>query len=201
VAPVHMGDVDLLDADPALHARIWHMLCQQKAMGSGQALDVIKSTQYHIDPNAGARPVRLAPGLAGHTAQEAETAKVRRQLTADFIEPRLSERGFPVLLVPKKDGTLRLRVDYRLLNVVTKKDSYPLPWMDGCIYSLGEAAHFSTLDCNAGYWPVAITPEDRENTAFVCHEGAYQYMRMPFGLSSAPVTFLRALDIILFTVK
>jgi len=105
------------------------------------------------------------------------------------------------VLVPKKDGTLRFCVDYRLLNVVTKKYSYPLARMDECIDSLGEATIFSTLDCNSGYWPVAIAPEDREKTAFVCHEGAYQYKRMPFGLTNAPATFRRALDIILSGVK
>jgi len=105
------------------------------------------------------------------------------------------------VLVPKKDGTLRFCVDYRLLNVMTNKDSYPLPRMDECIDSLGEATIFSTLDCNAGYRQVAIPPEDREKTASVCHEGAYQYKRMPFGLTNAPATFQRALDFILSGVK
>jgi len=57
------------------------------------------------------------------------------------------------------------------------------------------------LNCNTGYWQVAIAPEDREKTAFVCHEGAYQYKRMPFGSTNAPATFQRALDIILSGVK
>jgi len=124
-----------------------------------------------------------------------------RQLEADVIEPTSSEWGFPVVLVPKKGGTLRFCVDYRLLDVVTKKDLYPLPRMDECIDSLGEATIFSTLDCNAGYWQFASAPEDREETAFVCHEGAYQYKRMPFGLTNASATIQRALDIILSGVK
>jgi len=194
-------DMDLPDVDPALHTRLCRMLDQLKAMWTGQALDVIKTTQHRIDLNAGARPVLFAPRRAGHTAREAETAEVKRQLEADVIELTSSEWGFPVVLVPKKDGTLRFCVDHRLLNVVTKKDSYPLPRMDECIDSLGEATIFSTLDCNAGYWQVAIAPEDRDRTAFVCHESAYQYKRMPFGLTNAPATFQRALDIILSEVK
>jgi len=87
------------------------------------------------------------------------------------------------------------------VNVVTKKDSYPLPRMDECVDSLGEVTIFSTLDCNAGYLQVAIAPEDRKKTVFVCHEGAYQYKRMPFVLTNAPATFQRSLDIILFGVK
>jgi len=105
------------------------------------------------------------------------------------------------VLVPKKNCTLRFCGDYRLLNVVTKKDSYPLPRMDDCNDSLGVATIFSTLDCNAGYWQVAIAPEDREKKAFVCNEGAYLYKRMPFGLTNAPATFQRVLDIILSGVK
>jgi len=201
VAAVHVEDVDLPDAYPALHTRIRHMPGQHQAMWTGQALGVINATQHRIDLNAGARPVGFAPRRAGHTAREAESAEVKRQLEADVIEPTSSEWGFPVVLVPKKYGTLRFCVDYRLLNVVTKKDSCPLPRMDEGIDSLGEATIFSTLDCNAGYWQVDIAPEDREKTAFVCHEGAYQYKRMPFELTNAPATFQRALDIILSAVK
>jgi len=159
------------------------------------------ATQHRIDLNAGARPFRFAPRHSGHTAREAETAEVKRQLEADVIEPTSSEWGFPVVLVPKKYGALRFCVDYRLLNVVTKKHSYRLPRMDECIDSLGEATIFSTLDCNTGYWQVTIAPEDREKTACVCREGAYQYKRMSFGLTNAPAMFQRALDLILSGVK
>jgi len=79
---------------------------------------------------------------------------------------------------------------------VTKKDSYVLPRMDESIDSLCEAPIFSTLDCNSSYWQVAIAPEDREQTAFVCHQGAYQYERMPFCLKNAPATFPLSLNII-----
>jgi len=149
-ASVHVEEVDLPDADPALHTRIRHMLGHQQAMWTGQALGVMKATEHRLDLNAGARPVRFAPRRAGHTAREAETAEVKRQLEADVIEPTSSEWGFPVVPVPKKDSTLCFRVDYRLLNVVTKKASYPLPRMDKCIDTLGEATIFSTLDCNVG---------------------------------------------------
>jgi len=106
-------------------------------MWTGQALGVIKATQHRIDLNAGARPVCFAPRGAGHTAREAEKAEVKRQLEADFIELTSSEWGFPVVLVPNKDGTFLFCVDYRLLSIVNMKDSYSLPRMDECIDSLG----------------------------------------------------------------
>jgi len=111
VAPFPVEDVDLPDANPVLHTRIRHMLGQHKAMWTGQALGVIKATQHRIDLNAGAQPVRFVPRRAGHTAREAESAEVKRQLEADFIELKSSEWGFPVVLAPKKDGTLRFCVD------------------------------------------------------------------------------------------
>ena len=98
--PPRVEDGDVPDAGPNLHTRIFRMLDQHKEMWTGQARGVIKATQHRIDLNAGARPVRFAPRRAGHTAREAETAEVKRQLEADVIEPTSSEWGFPVVLVP-----------------------------------------------------------------------------------------------------
>ena len=103
----------------------------------------------------------------------------------------------PVVLAAKKDGTLRLCVDYRRLNAVTIRDSYPIPRMDECIDSLGEATVFTTLDCNSGYWQIPVSRRDIAKTAFVGHSGLYQFRRMPFGLTNAPATFQRTLDILL----
>lgn len=69
--------------------------------------------------------------------------------------------------------------------------------MDECIDSLGSAKIFSTLDTNTGYWQVPVRPRDRDKTAFVCHAGCYQYRGMQFGLTNAPATLQRALDMIL----
>jgi len=145
-APPQVEYVDLPDADLALHARIRRTLDQHKAMWTGQALGVIKATQHRIDLNAGARSVRFAHRRAGHAVRESETVEVKSHLEADVFEPTSSESGFSAVLVPKQDGTLRFCVDCRLLNVVTKKDSYLLPRMDECIDSLSEATIFSTLD-------------------------------------------------------
>ena len=113
-----------------------------------------------------------------------------------MIEPLNSDWAAPVLFAPKKDGRLRFCIDYRRLNEITVKDSYPIPRMDECIDSLGDAAVFTSLDAYSGYWQVAIKPEDRKKYAFICHSGHFQYVRMPFGLTNAPATFQRALDMI-----
>ena len=102
------------------------------------------------------------------------------------IEPSQSEWGSPALLVPKPDGAPRFCVDYRRLNAVTVKDSYPLPRMDECLDTLGDAQWFTTLDAQSGNWQVPVHPDDRHKTAFVCHYGCWQFRRIPFGLCNAP---------------
>lgn len=122
-------------------------------------------------------------------------------LDAEVIEPAQSEWASPVVLIPKKDGSVRFCVDYRKLNALTVKDTYPLPRMDECLDSLGEATVFSTLDCNSGYWQIPIAPDDQDKTTFTCHSGTYRFTRMPFGLCNAPATFQRAVDILLMRYR
>ena len=106
-----------------------------------------------------------------------------------------------MVLVPKPDGTMRFCVDYRKLNELTVRDVYPFPRMDDCIDFLGDAKVFSTLDFNSRYWQIPVADEDRDKTTFVCHEGAYRYIRLFFGLSNAPATLQQAIDLILVGLK
>mgnify|MGYP003411260331 FL=1 len=122
-------------------------------------------------------------------------------LDAGVIEPATSEWASPVVLITKKDGSVRFCVDYRKLNALTVKDTYPLPRMDECLDSLGDAFLFTTLDCNSRYWQIQVTDEDKDKTAFVTHCGVHRFKRMPFGLCNAPATFQRALDMLLAKVK
>ena len=118
-------------------------------------------------------------------------------LDLKVIEPSSTEWVSAIVLAPKPDGSWRFCVDYCRLNDITVKDSYPLPRMDECLDSLGEAKYFTTLDANNGYWQIPVAEEDQDKTTFTCHAGTYRFLRMPFGLCNAPATFQRAMDILL----
>ena len=98
------------------------------------------------------------------------------------------------VVVRKKDGTFRLCVDYRRLNAITVKDSYPLPRIDEILSSLGKARVFASLDLLMGYHEVEVDPRDRAKTAFVTHRGLFVFNVMPFGLTNAPATFQRLMN-------
>jgi len=192
---VHWGGV--LDA---LRGDVHDLLKEYRTLWAGQ-LGKVDVTPHRIEVTSGARPRRAQPYRASHASREVIAKEVQRQRDLGVIEPSSAEWVFPVVLVPKPDGAMRFCVDYRQLNEVTVRDVYPLPRMDDCIDFLGDAKVYSTLDCNSGYWKIPVADEDRDKTTFVCHEGAYRYIRLPFCLSNAPENFQRAIDIILGGLK
>lgn len=111
------------------------------------------------------------------------------------IEPSSSEWCSPIVLVPKKDGTIRFCMDFWQVNAKSPKfDSYPMPRIDDLVERLGEARFISTLDLSKGYWQVPLTEEAKELTTFRTPFGLFHFTVMPFGLQGAPATFQRLMD-------
>ena len=128
------------------------------------------------------------------TEQAIINEEIQKMLENRLIQESNSPWTSPVVLVTKKNGKKRFCVDYRKLNMITKKDSYPLPRIDEMLDSLAGAQYFSTLDLMSGYWQVMMHPNDREKTAFITRYGTYEFTVMPFGLCNAPATFQRLMN-------
>ena len=101
--------------------------------------------------------------------------QVDRMVQAGVIEPCSSPWSSNVVLAKKADGSLRFCVDYRKLNDLTYKDSFPLPRIDTCLDALGDSMYFSTMDLRNGFWQVAIDPQDADKTAFVTRKGQFRF--------------------------
>jgi len=127
--------------------------------------------------------------------------EIRRQIedmiSQGVISPSRSPYNSPLVPVKKKDGTLRLCLDFRLLNEVIQDDRYPLPHIDTVLQRMGRSRIFSCLDLRQGYHQIPLTSQSKEFTAFSTPEGHYHFNVLPFGLKDAPASFQRIINQVL----
>ena len=131
------------------------------------------SSVKHQINTSDAKPIRQVPRSIPLAKREEVNQIIDEMKENKIIEPSSSPWSSPVVLVKKKDGTTRFCVDYRKLNDVTKKDSYPLPRIDDTLDTLSGSKWFSTLDLKSGYWQVDIDEKDREKTTFSVGSGLW----------------------------
>ncbi len=115
--------------------------------------------------------------------------QIEEALANGFIRPSVSPWGSPVLFIKKKDGSLRMCIDYRALNKQTIRNQVPLPRIDEVWDQLSGAKYFYTLDLRSGYHQIRIKESDIEKTAFRTRYGQFEYLVTPFGLCGAPGCF------------
>ena len=139
-------------------------------------------------------PVRQRHRRVPPSEYEAVKAHINQLLEDQVIRESSSPYASPIVLVRKKDGSLRMCVDYRLLNAKTRKDAFPLPRIEESLDALAGAQWFSTLDLASGYNQVSVAEQDRQKTAFCTPFGLFEWNRMPFGLCNAPSTFQRLMQ-------
>ncbi|KAL4007870.1 hypothetical protein ACER0C_001722 [Sarotherodon galilaeus] len=139
-------------------------------------------------------PVRQRYRRIPPSDYEAVRAHINQLLEAQVIRESSSPYTSPIVLVRKKDGSLHLCVDYRLLNSKTRKDAFPLPRIEESLDALAGARWFSTIDLASGYNQVPVSEQDKPKTAFCTPFGLFEWNRMPFGLCNAPGTFQRLMQ-------
>ncbi|EOX94089.1 Uncharacterized protein TCM_003206 [Theobroma cacao] len=146
-----------------------------------------RELEFPIDLLPGTAPISIPPYRMAPA--ELKELKVQLQELVDkgFTRPSISPWGAPILFVKKKDGTLRLCIDYRQLNRMTIKNKYPLPRIDDLFDQLQGATVFSKVDLRSGYHQLRIKEQDVPKTAFRTRYGHYEFLVMPFGLTNAPL--------------
>ncbi|KAJ8364795.1 hypothetical protein SKAU_G00136260 [Synaphobranchus kaupii] len=151
----------------------------------------------HAIETGSAQPIRLRPHRLALTKWQAAEDKVRNIAAAGVIEPSNSSWAAPAVLVRKKESSWWFCMDYRRLNNVIKKDSYPLTRIDNALDYIAGSSWFSSLDLRSSYWQVELAPGARPKTAFTIGQGLWQFRVTPFRLCNAPATFERLMERVL----
>lgn len=168
------------------------VILQGKSLPKG--LPPKRKFDFTIELMPGSEP----PSRAPYRLSPAELEELKRQiidlLDNGHIRPSVSPYGAPVLFARKKDGSLRMCIDYRALNKQTIKNKCPIPNIDELLDHLAGAKVFSCIDLMQGYHQLRIAEEDIQKTAFNTQLGHFEYLVLPFGLSNAPAAFVTLMN-------
>lgn len=193
--PDQVGALDLSALPAEDRGKVQSLLRQYSSVFSAHEGDLgCTNLISHDIPLLDDVPVRQRYRRIPPSEYEVVKDHINQLLEAQVIRESSSPYGSPIVLVKKKDGSLRMCVDYRQLNSKTRRDAFPLPRIEESLDALTGARWFSTLDLASGYNQVPVTEADRPKTAFCTPFGLFEWNRMPFGLCNAPSTFQRLMQ-------
>ena len=149
-----------------------------------------REIDFQIELAHGTEPISKAPYRMAPLELKELKVQMEELVSKGFVRSSTSPRGAPVLFVKKKNGSLRLCIDYRELNKVTIRNQYPLPRIGDLFDKLEGARVFSKIDPRLGYHQLKIRSEDFPKIAFRTRYGHYEFLVMPFGLTNSPAAFM-----------
>lgn len=156
-----------------------------------------RAIDFSFDLIPGSTPPARAPYRMTPPERQELHRQIEELLAKGFIRPSTSRFAAPTLQVPKKDGTIRVCIDYRALNKITVKNKTAIPNMDDLFDMLQGAVIFSKIDLWSGYHQIRVREEDVPKTAFNTPFGHYEFLVMPFGLTNAPAVFMALMNDVL----
>ena len=190
------------NSDPANIKQLEQLLYEYRDIFPSEN-DPLKCTnliEFSITLRPDAKPLKARPYRSNPLTRREVKKQIEQMLNDGIIRPSTSNYVSPVLLVKKADGSLRFVTDFRKNNTQNiEPQTAPLPRIDDSLESLGSsnAKLFSTLDMLKGYWQIPVAESSKQYTAFVTHDGVFEYNRMPFGLANSPACFMRLMTRVL----
>lgn len=182
---------------PSEENEIHDLLWAYSDVFSNNKMDIGRTNIEHEIDTGSTKPIIVKPRRVPQTAEREVEKQIKDMLHHGIIRESTSPWSFPIVVVRKKNGDLRLCIDYRQLNIVTKRPVFPIPDCNEIFDTLGGSKFFSCLDLSQGYHQVPMAERDKCKTAFAVKSGQYEYNVMPFGLSGAPCTFQRVMHTVL----
>ncbi|CAF3386340.1 unnamed protein product [Rotaria socialis] len=158
---------------------------------------IIKATVHHAIETGTHPSTYTSPYRVSYKDEQIQRDEIDKLLKQGIIEESISPWSSPIVLVRKKDGSVRFCIDFRKLNNVTTKDAFPMPRIDDIFDHLSQAEYYTTIDFKSGYFQVGLDPKDRSKTAFSTRDQHYQFTVLPQGVTNGPPAFQRIVSQIL----
>lgn len=184
---------DNLKASTAVKNKIMKILKSFRILWDNDKRGVCNITHHSIKLST-SRPIVSRPRAITLEQQKIIDEELVDMIKSKVIRKSSSPYSSEVVLVKKKDGPWRFCIDFRMLNLYTISDPFPLPRISDLLHSIRKSRYFIALDLRAGYWQIKMDKNDIQKTAFRTHRGLYEFLVMPFGLKTAPATFQRMME-------